>query len=203
MISLEPSPAKSVADSASTDTACFHPCLSLCLSIYLSIDLSLWFAVFALEEQLKKCLRDSQPFPSSSHMQDCLKVRVKGQHCPSAISGSQPLLNLWCWETKLCWGRASCPSPRWGDSLQLGFSAGLSPKQGPGRKCWAAEPHPSLASYLPPSVLGSLRTPCYCSSLECLKRELSTPVWKKKHSRHKNQKKISFTDYSLWETTVA
>lgn len=129
--------------------------LILHLSVYLSIYLNCW-SVFALEEQLRKCLRELQPFPSSSHMQDYLKVRVKGQHHPGTISGS----NL-CWICGagrvnpallgLCWGRTSCPSPQWGALLQLDSSAVFSSKWVPGRRCWAAEPHPALASHLPPS----------------------------------------------------
>lgn len=52
---LESSPAKSVADAASTDTA------SICL---------IHWSVFALEEQLRKCLIELQPFPSPSYMQE-------------------------------------------------------------------------------------------------------------------------------------
>lgn len=56
--------------------------------------------VFALEEQLEKCLRGLEPFSSSSHVWDYQKVRVKGWCDPGTVPGSQPLQHPGAWRHK-------------------------------------------------------------------------------------------------------
>lgn len=98
----------------------------------------------------------------------------------------------------LCWGRASCPSPQWGAPLQLGSSAVFPPKQAPGRSSRT----PSCTGIILASICAwATENTLLLLSLECLK--WGFPVWKKKHSCLKNQKKSCFIDYSLWEMKVA